>query len=220
MIYERVVETVCNCSCKCFAVGLVERQDRDDFIEEHLVHESADRVVVHAVTNDILTCEISAENKASVCAVQDADFALLVRNNIRYDMDVEAGFLERKLLLEPFRTFDVPYAEDFADIEKRIGVAVLLLESSDFLCVTDASGNDSVDERGAEEVLIFDPCCEIIAEFPVCDMLLYALLEFLAVRVDQLAGEDDDTLLAGFEALVKEDSQLGREGVRRQLIKG
>ena len=38
-----------------------------------------DVLVEHAVTNDILTCKVCAENESGVCAVQDADFALLIR---------------------------------------------------------------------------------------------------------------------------------------------
>ena len=50
----------------------------DDLLVQHLVHEAADGVVVHAVADDIKACQISAQHKAGVCAVQDADLALLI----------------------------------------------------------------------------------------------------------------------------------------------
>ena len=49
-------------------------------------------------------------------------------------------------------------------------------------------------------------------------MLLDAFLELFAVCIDQLAGEDDDALLAGFETFIKENGQLSRERVWRGLF--
>ena len=49
-------------------------------------------------------------------------------------------------------------------------------------------------------------------------MLLHALLQFLAVVVDELAGKDDESLLACLEALIEENGQLCRERGRRDLV--
>ncbi len=135
-------------------------------------------------------------------------------------MDVETGLLERKFVLKPLRAFDIPDAEDFAYVKERIGVAVLGLDFSNLLRVTDAARNDAVNQCGAEEVLLVDPFLEIFAELPVVDVPVDDLLKLLAVVVDELAGENDNALLAGLEALIKEHGQLGREGCRRNLLKG
>ena len=141
-------------------------------------------------------------------AVQDADLSLLVRSDLRYDVYVEAGLLERQFLSERFRSFDIPYTKDLADIEKRVLVAVFLIDFLNFLRITDSSGNDTVNQRGAEEVLVFNPVPEIFAKAPVLDVLQNALSEFLSVVVDQLAGEDCNTLLTCLETLVEKYGQL------------
>ncbi len=174
---------------------------------------------MHAVADDVLTRKISTRDKTGVRTVQDADLSLLVGSDFRNDVDVETGLLEGKLLLKPGGTFDVPHAEDFADVQKRIVVAVLFRQTGNFLRVADAAGNDAVHERGAEQAVILQPCDEVLAIAPVLRVLYAALLELLAVVVDQLAGEDDDTLLARLEALVQEHGQLRGEGSRRQLVR-
>ena len=85
---------------------------------QHLVHEAADGVVVHAVTHDVEAGQICAQNKTGVSTVQDADLALLVRGDIGHDHDVDAGLLERQLVLQTIGAFDDPDAEDFADIQQ------------------------------------------------------------------------------------------------------
>ncbi len=163
---------------------------------------------MHAVADNVLSGKISAENKAGVSAVQDADLSLLVRSDFGYDVYVEAGLPERELFCKCFRSFDIPYAEDLADIEKRVLVAVFLIDFLNFLRITDSSGNDTVNQRGAEEVLVLNPVSEIFAKAPVLDVLQNALSEFLSVVVDQLAGEDCNTLLTCLETLVKKYGQL------------
>ena len=58
---------------------MIRTQGGDDLLVQHLVHKAAHGIVVHTVANDIKACQISAQHKAGVCAVQDADLALLVR---------------------------------------------------------------------------------------------------------------------------------------------
>ena len=171
MINERIVEAVCYCCRKILAVLFIQRKNRNNFLEQELVHEAVNCLVVHAVADNVLSGKISAENKAGVRAVQDADLSLLVRSNFGYDMYVEAGLLERQFLRERFRSFDIPYTKDLADIEK---------------CVL----------------------AEIFAKAPVLDVLQNALSEFLSVVVDQLAGEDCNTLLTCLETLVEKYGQL------------
>ena len=71
--------------------------------------------------------------------VQDADLALLIRSDIGHDHDVDAGFLERELVLQARGALDDPDAEHFADIQRLIVVAVGLFQGSQFFRVTDAA---------------------------------------------------------------------------------
>ena len=222
MVDERVVEAVLHSRSELLEVLLVQRQGGDDFLVQHLVHEAADGVVVHAVTHDVEAGQICAQNETGVGTVQDADLALLVGGDIGDDHDVDAGLLERQLVLQTIGAFDDPDAEDFADIQSLIGVAVGLFQSSHLLRVTDAARDDAVHQSGAEGVGVVHPVDEGSVEVPVLCVVVAALLQLLAVVVDELAGEDDQTLvrsaLEGGVSLVEHAGQLCGEAVGRHLV--
>ena len=223
MVDEGVVEAVLHSRSELLKILLVQRQGGDDLLMQHLVHEAADGVVVHAVTHDVEASQICAQNEAGVCAVQDADLALLVGGDIGHDHDVDAGLLERQLVLQTIGTLDDPDAEDFADVQRLIGVAVGLFQSSQLLRVTDAARDDAVHQSGAEGVGVVHPVDEGSVEVPVLSVVVAALLQLLAVVVDQLAGQDDQTLVGSAlecgVALVQHAGQLCREAVGGNLIK-
>ena len=218
MIDERVVETILNRRSELLAVLLIQRKDRDDLILEHLVHVVTDDLIMHAVTHDVEACEVCTEYEAGVCTVQDSYLSLLIRSNLRNDMYVYARLLERKLVLELLRSLDVPYTEDLTDIGQRIGVTVLCLELCNLLRIADTARNDTVHECGAEQNLLVYPVLEVLAEAPLIDVTVYDLLQHLTVRVDQLAGKNDEAALAGLETLIEHSRHLTREGNRRLLI--
>jgi len=222
VVDERVVEAVLHSGCEVFQILLIQRQGGDDLLVQHLVHEAADGIVVHAVTNDVEACQVSAQHEAGVCTVQDADLALLVRGDIGHDHDVDAGLLERQLVLQACRTLDDPDAEDFADIQHLIVVAVGLFQSGQLLRVTDAARNDAVDQGGAEGVGVVHPVDELCFQVPVLGVVVAALLQFLAVVVDQLAAQDDQALIGsaveGLVALVQHAGQLCGEAVGGHLV--
>ena len=218
VIDERVVETILNRRSELLAVLLIERKDRDDLILEHLVHVVTDHLIVHAVTHDIEACEVCTEYETGVCTVQDSYLSLLIRSNLRNDVNVYAGLLERKLILERLRSLDVPYTEYLADIGQRIGVTILRIELCNLLRIADTARNDTVYECGAEQNLLVYPVLEVLAEAPLIDVTIYDLLQHLAVGVDQLAGKNDYAALAGLETLIEHSRHLTREGNRRLLI--
>ena len=153
-----------------------------------------------------------------MCAVEQADLALFIRRYIRNDHDVQSGLLERQLVFQPCRSFDDPHAEHFADVDQLVMIAVDFFQTGDFLLRADTARNDAVNQRRAEQVLVFDPRCKLVSEVPVFDMLLDTLFQLFAVVVDQLARKNDQALFAGLEPLVQELRQLCREAVRRQLV--
>ena len=134
-------------------------------------------------------------------------------------MDVQAGLFEGKLLLQLLRSFDIPHAEDLADIQKIILIAVLKSQGFHLLRITDSSGNDAVDKRGAEKAFLFDILYEVFLISPVLCMKKNVLLQLLAVCINQLAGEEGDAGLSCKEALVKKKGYLGREGDGRLLVR-
>ena len=223
MVDEGVVEAILNGGSKLFQILLVQRQGGNDLLMQHLVHKAANGIVVHAVTHDVEASQICAQNEAGVCTIQDADLALLVGGNIRHDHDVDTGLLERQLVLQTCRALDDPHAEDFADIQHLIVVAVGLFHGSQLLGVADAARNDAVHQSGAEGVGVVHPVDELSFQIPVLGVVVAALLQLFAVVVDQLAAQDDQTLVRGtvecLVALVQHTGQLCGEAVGRNLIK-
>ena len=213
MVDERVVEAVLHSSGELLAVVLIQGQDGHDLIQQHLVHVAQDGVVMHAVAHDVVAGQVCAQNKAGVGAVQDTDLALLVRAHIGGNEDVilEASLAEGQNVVQLGVTLDDPDAEDFADIQQGISVAVLLLQFSNFLRVADAAGNDAVDQRAAEGAVLVDVLLEAVLQAPLLDVLVDTLQQFLAVVVDQLAGQHDDALLACLVAVVQHLGQLAGE---------
>ena len=69
MIHKRIVEAVCHGGREVLAVCLVQRKDRDDLIEQESVHKAVDRLILHALADNVLPCKVGTENKAGVCAV-------------------------------------------------------------------------------------------------------------------------------------------------------
>ena len=211
VVDERVVEAVLDGRGELFEVFLVERQSRDDLFVEHFVHEALHIFVVHAVAHDVEAREVRAEDEAGVGAVEYAHLAFLVGRNVGDDDAVEAGFLERQLLFEPRWAFDVPYAEDFADVYELVVVAVLFVEARCLRGVFDAARHDAVDERRAE-CAFAAPFSEIFFKPPLRDVLFHALFELFPVVVDELAGEYHDGLFAGLPTLVEHLRKLRWEG--------
>ena len=224
MVDEGVVEAVLHGGSKLHQVVLVQRQGGDDLLVQHLVHELADGVVVHAVADDVVARQVGAQDKAGVGAVQDADLALLIGGDVGHHHDVDAGLLERELVLQPGRALDDPDAEHFAHVQHLVVVAVGLLDGGHLLGVADAAGDDAVHQGGAEGVGVVHPVDESLLQAPVGGVVVAALLQLFAVVVDQLAGEDDKAL-AGVAAeclvpLVEHAGQLGGEAVGGHLVKG
>ena len=175
---------------------------------------------MHAVAHDVIARQVGAQHKAGVRAVEDAHLALLVGGDVRHHHDVHAGPLEGQPVLQAVRALDDPHAEHLAHVGQRVLVAVGGVQALDLLGVADAAGHDAVHQRGAEGVLLIDPLAEVLGQLPVVDVLVDALLQLLAVVVDQLAGEDHQAGFAGGEALVQHAGQLRREAVGRNLVEG
>lgn len=82
--------------------------------------------------------------------------------------------------------------------------------------------NDAVHQSGAEGVGIVHPVDELSFQIPVLGVVVAALLQLFAVVVDQLAAQDDQTLVRStvecLVALVQHAGQLCGEAVGRNLI--
>ena len=172
---------------------------------------------MHAVAHDVEAREVGSEDEAGVRAVKDAHLALLVGRHVGDYDAVEAGLLEGQLLFEPRGAFDVPDAEDFADVDELVVIAVLFVKARSFRGVFDAARDYAVYERRAEGAFAA-PFGEIFFKPPLRDVLFHALFELFPVVVDEFAGEYHDGLFAGLPTLVEHLRQLRREGRRRAVL--
>ena len=220
MVDERVVEAVFHSGSKFLAVVLVQRKNGNNFLQQHLVHVAQDGFVVHAVTHNVEACQVSTQNKTGVCAVQDADLALLIRAHIGGNKDVvfQTSLAERQDIVQLGVALNDPHAENLANVQQGVSVTVLLFKLGNFLRVADATRNNAVNQRAAEGTVLVDIFLEAVFQAPLVNVLVDALQQLLAVVVNQLAGQHDDALLAGLVAVVQHLGQLCGEAGRRAVV--
>ena len=127
--------------------------------------------------------------------------------------------MEGQLVIQLLRiTLDDPQAKHFAHIQQRIGITVLFFQLGHFLGIADAAGNDPVHKGAAEGAVLIDILLKTFFQTPLVDILVDTLQKFLAVVVDQLAGQHDDTLLARLIPGIEYLRQLAGEGRTRLVI--
>ena len=144
----------------------------------------------------------------------DAHLALFVRGYVGNDEDVgfQSGLAEGQYLVQSRIPLDDPQPENLADVQQGIGIAVLLLQLGRLPEIADAAGDDPVNQRTAEGARLVDILLKSVFQSPLFAVPVYTCLQFLAVVVDELAGEDEDALLACPVAAVEHLGQLAGEG--------
>ena len=174
---------------------------------------------MHAVAHDVKAGNPGTRDKGGVGAVEDADLALLVRGDIGGHKDArQAGLHEGQTLLERLVALDAPHLEGLAHGQEGVLVTQALGNSGGLLGIADATGDDGVDERGADGAVVGHPLRELVLPAPVAHVLVHDAQQLLAVVVDELAGEHDDARLAGSPAGVEHLGQLGREARGRHVV--
>ena len=91
----------------------------------------------------------------------------------------------------------------------------IVLESDALVDLIDGvlwiSWNNAVHQSAVYSACLLEPCLEALTEIPEVDVLIDALLEFLAVKEDKLAWEDDESLAhVTIEMLVSAIQKLGQ----------
>ena len=219
MVHKGIVEPVLHRPREVFQILFVQRQRRDHFVVEHLVHIAQDDVVLHAVPHDIVSGQISARHKTGMRAVQDAHLPLFVRRHVRHHNHRHAGLFKGKAVFQPCRPLDDPDAEHLAHVCQRILVSVGRRQRLRLLRVADPPRHDPVHQRGAEDILLVHPPAEILAQLPVVNVLVHAFQQFLPVVVDQFAAEHHNALPPRGKAFVQNPRQFGGKADRRGLVK-
>ena len=218
VVRERICETLENALCVRALVVLGKIDGGRDFLEQDLAEERVELRILHELVHERESCEMALENRGGVRAVEEAHLARAVGLHVGRVDDVDSGLLEREFLLEiescfglGLGNFDDEEVEGFAAHENVVALAELLLVAFGGFGVGTA-GDDAVDERGAEHALVFDPCREFRV-VPVGNVLEDALLEVVAVVLDQLARNEDEALAVRRLARLEELCDLERERV-------
>ena len=142
-------------------------------------------------------------------SVEHAHLAQLVGLHVVGEDD-GVHFVQGQFLLHLLGAFDHPQAEGLGGVQLLVFVAQFLEHGGHFLA--GEAGNDAVNQRGAENVVLFQPGKELIAQIPLLRGLEHGVAQMIAVIVDQLAGQDDEAGLAQQEAFVQEAGQLAGVG--------
>ena len=219
MVDEGVVEPILDRGGELFAVLLIERQHRHDLVEQHLVHKGADRCIVHTVPHNIEPGQVRPQHKTGVRAVQNPHLAFFIRGYVGHNRAVEPGSLEWQLVGQPGGAFNVPDAENLADVDEFVMVAVFGVQPGGFPGVPDAAGHNPVHQGGTEKAVLVHPDAEAIAKVPLVNVPVHAFQQFLAVVVDQFTGKDHNPRLAGAVPCIQHLGELCGEGGRRAVLR-
>ena len=170
-------------------VGQVHR--REDLVEDDLADERVELGVRNAL-RDLREALLEPEiDHRRVRRVEEAHLARAVGLHVGRVDDVDARLPERQLPLEveAGRRLDHEEVERFAADEHLVPLAELLLVARGGLGIGTAR-DDAVDERRAEDAVVPDVGLERSVR-RVGQMLQDALLEIVAVVLDQLARDED-----------------------------
>ena len=170
-------------------VGQVHR--REDLVEDDLADERVELGVRNAL-RDLRKALLEPEiDHRRVRRVEEAHLARAVGLHVGRVDDVDARLPERQLPLEveAGRRLDHEEVERFAADEHLVPLAELLLVARGGLGIGTAR-DDAVDERRAEDAVVPDVGLERGVR-RVGQMLQDALLEIVAVVLDQFARDED-----------------------------
>ena len=145
-------------------------------------------------------------------AVKKCNLSFVVRCLARYEKYIKASLICRELSGHRLRSLDHPKMEDLTLDNEVVLEADALVDLVDG--VLRITWNDSVYECAVNSASLFEPCLESFSEIPEVNVLIDALLEFFAVKEDELARKDDESLghitVEVLISVIKKLSELAR----------
>ena len=71
---------------KGFAILTGQGEGGDDLLKQRTLQIAPDRLVLHALPDDIVSCQIGRQHHAGVAAVQDTNLLLLIGMVVRHEL--------------------------------------------------------------------------------------------------------------------------------------
>ena len=138
---------------------------------------------------------------------------------------MQASLVGRELLSNLLWSLDDPEMEVLGLYDEVVAIADLLLNLGNLLA--GEARNDTVYEGSVNTAALVEPLLEVCGQLPQLDVLIDAILQYVTVEENELAGEDDQTLRGiTVESLVAAIQQLNqltrirRSGFVVQLTSG
>ena len=192
MLHVRIYETLYYRVGKGLKLRLREIKSLEKLAIHHLLDELAYFRILDTLLDSIKPREITYRRQDCVRAVEESYLSFMVRCLAWNKEDIQTCLVCRELGSYSLRSLDYPEVENLALYHE------IVLESDALVDLVDGvlriARNDSVYEGAVNTASLLEPCLEVFSEIPEVDVLIYALLELLAVKEDELARKDDESL--------------------------
>ena len=124
---------------------------------------------------------------------------------------IEPCLMEGELARKVVARLNNPKVEELTRVEH-----IVLVAEVDFL-VPRVTGNYSVNESVAEEVFLFNPSLEVLAQAPEVSVFQNARLKVVTVSVDKLTGKEYEAAKALVKSSLEKKGELAGEGNCRSV---
>ena len=141
--------------------------------------------------------------------IEKGNFSFMIRCLAWNEEYVQTSLICREFRSHRFWSLDHPKVENLALDHKVVAVADSLMNLLNSILWI--AWNDTVHKSAVYAASLLEPCLELLAELPELYVLIYALLEFLTVKEDKLAWQDDETLChIAIEMLISAIEELSK----------
>ena len=141
--------------------------------------------------------------------VKKRHLSFVVRSLARNEKNIQPSLICREFSCNRLRSLDYPKMEDFALYHEVVAVSDSLMNLING--ILRIAWHNAVNQCTIYSASLLEPSLEILAELPEFDVLVDALLEFLAIEEDQFTWKDDESLaLVPVEMIVPAVKKLGK----------
>ena len=124
--------------------------------------------------------------------IEQCNLSLMIWSLARNEENVQTSLVSWEFRCNRLRSLDHPEMEDFTLYHEIVLISDTLMNL--LYGILRITRHNTVNEGTIYSAGLLEPCLEFLAELPELDVLVDALLEFLAVKEDKLAWENDESL--------------------------